>query len=193
MLQAMVALGPEMAERFRLLGLLFVHAGEPLPAELLATLWQLRDSDALSCAEALEVNGLLVRDIWTGGLCLHELQQTAAREALPKEDTPEYQALHTALLQRAAEAFCIPPSNKRWTRHWCGAHASCAAPTPVVGLLDRAECPFWCPLRWMLPSDNPSGQYFMRNVVKHMDAAEQTKEACTLFFELPWLMARLGP
>lgn len=44
--------------------------------------------------------------------------------------------------------------------------------------------------RWLLPAEDPCGQYFMRTVVKHMDAAHQTKEAFALFFELPWLMVR---
>lgn len=44
--------------------------------------------------------------------------------------------------------------------------------------------------RWLLPADNACGLYFLRNVVQHMHAAEQTKQACTLFFELPWLMVR---
>lgn len=48
--QAMTALGPELAERFRLTGLLFKNTGEPLPQELLATLWQARRARrAVSC------------------------------------------------------------------------------------------------------------------------------------------------
>lgn len=122
----------------------------------------MNDADALATAETFEANGLLSRDVWTGGLCLHAVQQAAAREALPKEESAEYQTMHAELLNRAGEAFRIPPCSKQWTRQW-----------------------------WLLPADHPGGRYFLRNVVKHMDAARQTKEACTLFFELPWLQATI--
>lgn len=119
-LQAMAALGTEMADRFRLLGLLFVRVGEPLPSELLAALWGQKPADALVSAEALEASSLISRDIWTGGLCLHEVQQGAAWDALPAEDSAERRGLHAALLERAGEALRTPPSSTRWTRHWWG-------------------------------------------------------------------------